>query len=76
MNINSNGRFYHTFAKIFIILFVMLIIIPLIVDQAMHLINNGIIPRENSIIVFKDSVREKEVINRFIEILKKIRNYM
>jgi len=76
MDVNDNIRFYHIFVKIFIILFVLLVIMPLIIDQAMHLFSNGIIPRDNSIIVFKDIMRGGEVINRFLEALKKIRNFM
>jgi len=72
MKINIDIRFYHAFIKIFIILFVILVILPLAIDYAMHLFSNGIIPRDNSIIVFKDLVREKELVNRFLEILKKI----
>jgi len=76
MDLNNRGRIFRTFVKVFVILFVILIIMPLIIEQAMHSLNNGIIPRDNSTIVFKDMVREKEVISRFLEALKKIRNFM
>ena len=76
MDINDCRRFFHTFIKIFIVLLVILIILPFVVDQVMDLFSGGMAPRNNSIIVFKDLVRERVVISRFLLVLKKIIIYM
>lgn len=76
MDMNSTDRLINIFIKIFIALFVILVVMPFIVDQAMHILNNGIAPKNNSIIVFKDMVRKREAISKFLEALKKTRNFM
>ncbi len=76
MGINYNKGLFHTFIRVFIILMVMLVILPFIVDQVINLFSGGMAPGNNSIIVFKDLVREKAVISRFLFALKKIIIFM
>lgn len=70
------GRFLYRFIVIFILLFVILILLPVLVDQAVYLFSEGIVPRSNSIIVFKDLYGKYEIIGRFMEIIKKLINFM
>jgi len=76
MDRSSNIRLFHIFVKIFILLLVILLIMPFIVDQAMHFFNESIIPKNNSVIVFKDQVEEYRLVSRFSKALKEITNYM
>ncbi|KUO70232.1 MAG: hypothetical protein APF77_18235 [Clostridia bacterium BRH_c25] len=76
MDRHNGGSFLHIFVMTFIVLFVILVIIPDLVDRMMIFFTEDIIPRNNSIIVFKDFLGEQETIIRFFETIKKIRNFM
>lgn len=73
---NESRRFFYTFIKIFIILLALLVILPYIVDRVIDLFSGGVMPGNNSIIVFKDLVEEQAVIGRFLSILKKVIIFM
>jgi hypothetical protein len=74
-SVNSR-RFAIVFIKSFIVLFIILVVLPFIVEQVLLLFDESMVPRNNSIIVFKDLVKEQKVIARFIDILKKIIIFM
>ena len=67
---------FHTFIKAFIVLFLILIVAPFIVDHIFHSFSEGIAPGNNSVIVFKELIAEKEAINRFIESIIKLMLFM
>lgn len=73
---NIRSSFLKRFIIIFIILFALLVLLPFIVEQAVYLFSEGIVPGSNSIIVFKDYVADHEIFNIFFNILKKIINFM
>lgn len=73
---NSRGSFVERFIAVFILIFVLAIVLPILVDQAAYLFGDGIIPRNNSIIVFKGFYVDNAAINRFVEILKKLIKFM
>lgn len=76
MDTGKSSKLFNIFMRIFIILVVILLIMPFIVDQAMHLFNDNMRPGDNSVIVFKDLLKRYEIVYRIIEILKKIINFM
>jgi hypothetical protein len=76
MFINEGRGFLHTFIKVFIVMFTILVLLPYIVDQIMNLFSGGMAPGNNSIIVFKDFVDEQAVISKLLLILKKIIMFM
>jgi hypothetical protein len=49
---------------------------PSIIEQAMLFFNQSIAPKDNSVNVFKYPVEKYVKVSRFIEILKKIINFM
>jgi hypothetical protein len=72
----SGRHLFHTFVKVFIILFLILIVMPFIVDQIFNSLSDGTTPGNNSIIVFKEFIVKQEVIGRFIEEIIKIVLFM
>lgn len=76
MDKNKSDRFLHRFVISFFLLFFIAILLPFLLDQAMHLFTEGIVPEGNSIIVFKDSNLEYEAIYKFLKTVKKIINFM
>lgn len=76
MYTNKTGSFWNRFIVAFILLFFILILLPVIADRVFFFLSEGTVPRYNSIIVFKDIAEEYAAIGRFVEILKKIINFM
>lgn len=76
MNRYNNVRLFYIFIRIFIVLVVILLIMPSIIEQAMLFFNQSIAPKDNSVNVFKYPVEKYVKVSRFIEILKKIINFM
>lgn len=72
----SSRLFVHTFFRAFIVLFLILIVVPFIVDCVFHSFSGNMPPGSNSIIVFKEYIADKELIGRFIETLIKIMLFM
>ena len=70
MNRNIGSRHIIMFLKVFFILFLILVLLPIIVDQLMHFIGGGIVPGHDSIRVFRDLPAENEAIGRFVNILR------
>lgn len=76
MDRRTGIRFFITFIKIFAILFGIMVLLPFIAEQLAHLFNNGVTPGGDSIIVFKDSAAEQELLKKIADMLKKIIIYM
>ena len=73
---NGKGSFIERFISVFILLFVLAVVLPILVDQAVYLFSDGMIPRNNSIIVFKDFYKDSAAISKFVGILKKLIKFM
>lgn len=76
MDRSGSRRFLCIFFNAFIVLFVILVLLPFLVDSIIHLFNEGVTPGGNSVIVFKDLVGEQAIISRFIDALRKIIIFM
>ena len=76
MDRKKTARLLWVFIKIFILLFVLNSIMPFVIDQVLHLLNNGSAPGSDSIIVFKDLVEKHEIIGRYLKALKIITSFM
>lgn len=68
---------FWTFIRIFLLLLITAVIMPIILDQAVNLINKGISPGKDSIIVFRGVyISEHKVFIRFIKAIKTIIKYI
>ena len=76
MYTNKTGGFWNRFIVAFILLFFILIVLPMILEWTFYLFSEGTAPRYNSIIVFENIVEEYAAVGKFVEILKKIINFM
>ncbi|HYE83839.1 MAG TPA: hypothetical protein VEG39_16955 [Clostridia bacterium] len=71
MNRFVSRRFLNIYIVAFMLLFVIMIVMPELVDRIMHLFSEMIIPKNNSIIVFKEFVERQEAVMKFLKIIKK-----
>jgi len=72
MDIKNRKKLFITFLRVFAALFVILVVLPFLLEHIMHFIGGGTSPGNDSIRVFKDLVAEKAAVSRFIDAIKKI----
>lgn len=76
MDIEYGKRLLLLFIKVFTVLFIILVLMPWMLDHVIRSINGGIQPVNDSIKVFKDNVAGSAAISRFLSMLKKVIIFM
>lgn len=75
MEINKTKRLFQSFIRAFAILFIILVVLPMLLDQFIDFVSGGLVPGNDSIKVFKDLVGPQSI-SRFLASLKKIIIFM
>ncbi|MGE5632489.1 MAG: hypothetical protein ACM3TR_15560 [Caulobacteraceae bacterium] len=76
MNKSKEIRFFKTFIKFFIILFILLVVLPLIIDELAGSVNNDLMLKNNSILVYKNILKGKTFLMDLQYTLKKLILFM
>lgn len=69
-------RYVGLFAKVFILLFFILFVVPLLINGIFIAMNSNIIPKGNAVLVYNEYIKNGYFVVRYMLILKKIILFM